>query len=321
MSKDNYTSVNEFLLLGFPQIKGFKTIISFVLIMTVYIITLAINSMIITLVSTRPQLHSPMYYFLQQLSCSENVFLTVIIPNMLRVIWLEGATMSIVGCITQTYLYCALGCTECNLLTVMSYDRYLAICNPLRYSTIMTIKLQHSLVIYCWLYGFVIHQITLYFLCQLQFCRPNVIDHFFCDLDPFIELSCSNTDAVQLEVFIVAFSVLVIPFILVVISYICVFTTIIGISSKTGKMKAFSTCSSHLSVVTMYYGTLITIYIVPADGRSLTMNKLIALLYTVVTPLFNPIIYSLRNQEIRVIMENIFRSKWPFSKTKHKHEN
>ncbi|XP_063785697.1 olfactory receptor 11H4-like [Pseudophryne corroboree] len=307
MSLGNYTSVNEFLLLGFPQIKGFKTIISFVLILTAYIMTLLINFMIIVLVSTRPKLHSPMYFFLQQLSCSEIVFLTVIIPNMLRVIWLEGATISIVGCITQTYLYCALGCTECYLLTVMSYDRYLAICHPLRYTTIMNIKLQHSLVIYCWLFGFLLTQITLNFLCQLQFCGPNVIDHFFCDVVPFYELSCYYTAELQLEVLIVAVPVLVIPFILVVISYICVFTTILEISSKTGKKKTFSTCSSHLSVVTMYYGTLITIYVVPANGNSLTINKVIALLYIVVTPLFNPIIYSLRNQEIRVIMENLLR--------------
>ncbi|XP_063785691.1 olfactory receptor 10AG1-like [Pseudophryne corroboree] len=301
MSKHNHT-VYDFLLLGFPQINGINAVIVFLLILVAYIMILVLNSMIIVLVSTRPQLFSPVYFFLQKLSINEIVLVTVIIPNMLRVIWLEGATISIMCCIAQTYLSVALGCSECHLLTVMSYDRYLAICNPLRYSTIMNIKRQHSLVIYCWVFDFLVTQITLNFLCQLQFCGPNVIDHFFCDLGPFIELACSSTYALQLEIFIFAVPVIIIPFILVVISYICVFTTILGITSKTGRKKTFSTCSSHLSVVTMYYGTLIAVYLVPPSGNSLTINKVIALLYIVVPPLFNPIIYSLKNQEMRVVM-------------------
>ncbi|XP_063785698.1 olfactory receptor 11L1-like [Pseudophryne corroboree] len=309
MSNVNYTVVEEFLLLGFPQVKSSKAIIFFLLILTVYIMTLILNSMIIVLVSTRPQLRSPMYFFLQQFSLNEIVFLTVIIPNMLRVIWLEGATISIKGCIAQAYIYCAVGCSECHLLTVMSYDRYLAICNPLRYSTIMNIRLQHSLVIYCWVFGFFITHVNLYFLCRIEFCGPHVIDHFFCDLGPFVELSCSYTHALQLDILILSIPIIIIPFILVVISYICVFTTILSISSTTGRKKTFSTCSSHLTVVTLYYGTLITIYLVPADRHSLTINKLIAFLYIVVTPLFNPIIYSLRNQEMRAIMKNLLSIK------------
>ncbi|XP_063785688.1 olfactory receptor 11L1-like [Pseudophryne corroboree] len=308
MNNENHTTVTEFLLLGFPHINGINAVILFLLILIVYIITLIINSMIIVLVVTRPQLHSPMYFFLQQLSFNEIVFLTVVVPNMLRVIWLEGATMSIMGCITQTYIYCAVGCSECHLLAVMSYDRYLAICHPLRYSTIMNIKLQQCLVIYCWVFGFMITQITLNFLCQLQFCGPNVIDHFFCDLVPFVELSCSYTYALQLEILFGAIPILVIPFILVVISYICIVSTISSISSKKGRKKTFSTCSSHLSVVTMYYGTLITIYLVPANRHSLTINKLIAFSYIVVTPLFNPVIYSLRNKEIRFTIWKLLSS-------------
>ncbi|XP_063785684.1 olfactory receptor 10A3-like [Pseudophryne corroboree] len=309
MILENYTAVHEFLLLGFPQIKGYNAIILFLMILIIYILTLMINSMIIVLVSTRQQLHSPMYFFLQQLSCSEIVVLTVIIPNMLRVIWLKGATISIIGCITQTYIYCATGCTECHLLAVMSYDRYLAICHPLRYTTIMNIKLQQFLVIYCWAFGFLLTQITLNFLCQLKFCGPNVINHFFCDSMPFIELSCSHTHALQLAFFIVAIPIMVIPFIFIFTSYICVFITILGITSSTGRKKTFSTCSSHLSVVTVFYGTLITIYLVPASGRSLTVNKFISLLYIVITPLFNPFIYSLRSKEMRTIIGNLLKNK------------
>ncbi|XP_044132728.1 olfactory receptor 6P1-like [Bufo gargarizans] len=307
MDKGNGSSVTELLLLGFPNATGCKAIAFFIIILIVYILTLMTNIMVIVLVSIKPQLHSPMYFFLQQLSFVESMFLTVIVPKMLHVVWFEGATISIIGCITQTYVYCAIGCTECHLLTVMAYDRYLAICNPLRYNIIMDLRLQHHLVLYCWVSGFLLTQITLNFLCQLDFCGPHVIDHFFCDPIPFVDLSCSYKFALKLEIMIISVPIIVIPFILVIISYTCVCLTICGISSAKGRKKTFSTCSSHLSVVTMYYGTLMTIYTVPANGYTLPINKLISFLYIVVTPLFNPIIYCLRNQEMRVIMERIFR--------------
>ncbi|XP_056425610.1 olfactory receptor 6B1-like [Hyla sarda] len=260
---ESHSTVTEFLLLGFPDVKGSRAVVLFYVMLIIYIMTLGINSTIAVLVSIKPQLRSPMYFFLQQLSFVESTFLSVIVPHMLRVIWLEGATISIIGCIVQTYLYCAIGCAECHLLTVMAYDRYLAICNPLRYNTIMNTRLQHSLIIYCWVFGFLLTQITLNFLCQLHFCGPLVIDHFFCDLVPFVELSCSHKSALQLEIFIGAIPIIILPFVLVVISYICVFTTILGISSVKVKKKTFSTCSSHLTVVSLYFGALITIYMIP----------------------------------------------------------
>ncbi|KAG8543605.1 hypothetical protein GDO81_024221 [Engystomops pustulosus] len=306
MDNSNKSSVTELLLLGFPDVTGSKAVALFIVILIVYVITLMINVMVMVLVTIKRKLHSPMYFFLQQLSFVETVFLTLIVPNMLRVIWLEGATIHLIGCIAQTYLYCATACTECQLLTVMAYDRYLAICNPLRYHIIMDMKRQRLLVIYCWVYSYLLTQITLNFLCQLDFCGPNVINHFFCDLVPFVGLSCSYKFALQLEIFIVATPIMVIPFILVIISYIYVFITILGISSAKGRKKTFSTCSSHLIVVTMYYGTLISIYMVPPDGYTMNINKLLAFLYIVVTPLFNPIIYCLRNQEMKVVLEKLF---------------
>ncbi|KAG8573932.1 hypothetical protein GDO81_008944 [Engystomops pustulosus] len=308
MDEGNKSSATELLILGFPEVTGYKAIAFFIVLLIVYVLTLIINILVIVLVTIKHQLHSPMYFFLQQLSFVESTFLTLIVPHMLRVIWLEGATISIKGCITQTYLYCASGCTECHLLTVMAYDRYLAICNPLRYNNIMNTKVQRLLVIYCWICGFLLTQITLNFLCQLQFCGPYVINHFFCDLVPFVELTCSKF-ALQLEIMILSIPIIAIPFILVIVSYICVFITILGISSAKGRQKTFSTCSSHLIVVTVYYGTLITIYMVPADGYTLTINKLIAFLYIVVTPLFNPIIYCLRNQEMRVVLVKLLRRR------------
>ncbi|KAG9468502.1 hypothetical protein GDO78_022616 [Eleutherodactylus coqui] len=305
MNKSNHT-VTEFLLLGFPDVTGFWAIILFIVVLVVYIVTLILNSMVMVLVSIKPQLYSPMYFFLQQLSFVEFVFLTTVVPNMLHVIWLEGATISVRSCITQAYLYCASGCTECHLLTVMAYDRYLAICRPLHYHNIMNTRLQKVLVIYCWVFSFLLTQITLNYLCQLYFCGPYVINHFFCDLAPFVELTCSLKTDLKLMILIVAVPIMVIPFILVIISYLCVFITILGISSAKGRKKTFSTCSSHLTVVTMYYGTIITIYMVPANGDTLTLNKLLSFLYIAITPLFNPIIYCLRNQEMRAVIENIF---------------
>ncbi|XP_075131775.1 olfactory receptor 10A3-like [Leptodactylus fuscus] len=306
MNEGNQSLVTKFLILGFPDVTGYKATALFFAILIVYIITLMINAMVMVLVSIKSQLHSPMYFFLQQLSFVESMFLTVIIPKMLHVVWLEGATISVIECITQTYLYCAIGCAECHLLTVMAYDRYLAICNPLHYNTIMNTRLQRLLVIYCWVFGFVLTQITLNILCQLEFCGSFVIDHFFCDLVPFVELSCTYKFTLQLEILIVAVPIMGIPFILVIVSYICVFITILGISSSTGRKKTFSTCSSHLAVVTMYFGTLNVIYMIPANGYTLPINKLISFLYIVVTPLFNPIIYCLRNKEMRAVMEKIF---------------
>ncbi|XP_075715861.1 olfactory receptor 6B1-like [Rhinoderma darwinii] len=297
MTDGNQSRVTEFLFLGFPGLNGFKIVV-FLLILLIYIITISINLMIIVLVSTKQKLHFPMYFFLKHLSLTEISFLTAVLPNMLRVIWMEGATISVTCCITQTYVYVALGSTECYLLTVISYDRYLAICNPLHYITIMSPLLRHYLAILFWVFGFLITLITLSYLCQLHFCGPRVIYHFFCDLVPFVELSCSHTNALQIEILVLTFPIAVIPFILILSTYLCVLITILGISTTSGRNKSFSTCSSHLSVVSLYYDTMFVIYFVPAKGHSLSKNKVIVLMYIVDTPLFNPIIYCLRNQEM-----------------------
>ncbi|XP_075131774.1 olfactory receptor 10A3-like [Leptodactylus fuscus] len=309
MNNDNQSFITEFIILGFPDVRGYKATALFMFILMAYILTLMINAMVMVLVSIKSQLHSPMYFFLQQLSFVESSFLTVIVPKMLQVVWLEGATISVGGCLTQFYMYGAMACTECYILTVMAYDRYLAICNPLQYHTIMNTRFQRLLVIYSWILSFLLPQITLQFLCQLHFCGPNVIDHFFCDLVPFVELTCTYKAELQLEILVVSFPILAIPFMLVIISYICVFRTIFGISSTTGWKKTFSTCSSHLIVVIMYFGTLNAIYMVPANGYTLPVHKSMAFLYIVVTPLFNPVIYCLRNQEMRAVLVKLFGKK------------
>ncbi|XP_075434341.1 olfactory receptor 11L1-like [Ascaphus truei] len=297
MPGNNHTIVTEFLLLGFQNLHSFK-ILLFTLFLVIYVMTLSGNLLIIALVSTSHQLHSPMYFFLAHLSLSDILHTTVIVPNMLRLIWGEGGTMSVAGCICQLYFFSCSGGTECFLLTAMSYDRYLAICHPLRYTTIMNLKLRLLLVIWSWLLGLAVTTILVLPISQLQFCDLNVIDHFFCDFAPLVKHSCSDTSFIEIEIFVLSIPVFLLPFTFILVTYVCISLTILRIPSTTGRKKAFSTCSSHLTVVCTYYGTLITIYAIPSRGHSFNINKFLSLLYTVVTPFFNPIIYSLRNQEI-----------------------
>ncbi|KAM8960702.1 olfactory receptor 6C3-like [Pelodytes ibericus] len=187
----------------------------------------------------------------------------------------------------------------------MSYDRYLAICNPLRYTALMNFKLCAQLVLWAWLAGFIISMITLVLLCEADYCGPNVIDSFFCDLTPLIRLSCSDTFLVEIESFLFAAIVTLFPFVFIIGTYIIIIYTIVQIPTATGRKKAFSTCSSHLVVVSTYYGTLITMYVVPSQEQIFNMSKALSLLYTVVTPLLNPIVYSLRNQEIQAALRTL----------------
>ncbi|XP_075434304.1 olfactory receptor 5V1-like [Ascaphus truei] len=301
MLRENQTTVTEFLLLGFPAIHNFK-ILLFLVFLLLYIFTLAGNVLIIVLVSTSHKLHTPMYFFLSHLSLSDILLTTDIVPNMLYIIMAEGAIISLVGCITQYFLLALSLGTECFLLTVMSYDRYLAICHPLRYSAIMDFKLCFQLVFGSWFLSFMATLNIVICVCSFQLCNPNDIDHFFCDTTTLLEHSCSDRFIVDTVVFVLGVPVIVFPFVFIILTYVCIFLTILRITSSTGRQKAFSTCSSHLAVVCSYYGTLFAKYMVPSKGQSLTVMKITSLLYTVITPLFNPIIYTLRNKEIQAAL-------------------
>ncbi|XP_075434290.1 olfactory receptor 11A1-like [Ascaphus truei] len=268
----------------------------------IYTATFTGNFLIIGLVTTSQQLHSPMYFFLCHLSVSDIVLITNIVPQMLQLILEEGATIPLTRCITQLGFNGISVTAECFLLTVMSYDRYLAICNPLHYSSIMGASLCSTLVTLCWLSGFILTLIVAWLVCRLQFCGPYVIDHFYCEFGPLVELSCSDTSIVEIAVVALGTTIIILPFAFVLLTYVYISLTILRIPSTTGKQKAFSTCSSHLAVVCVYYGTLTAKYIVPSRGQLRNLNKVLSLLYTVLTPFFNPIIYSLRNQEIRAAL-------------------
>ncbi|KAM9312075.1 olfactory receptor 11L1-like [Gastrophryne carolinensis] len=291
-------NVTTIKLLGFGNMGNFN-LPFFTLILVIYCVTICGNLLIITLVSYSKTLQTPMYFFLTQLSTADIILATDITPNMLNIIIHEIISISLTSCIMQLHVFFSLEAAECLLLMVMSYDRYLAICAPLHYMSIMSQSFCNTLVSVCWLAGSSATLFVTLGVSQLHFCGPNTIDHFFCDFIPLLELSCSDTFILKMEDTLFGIPMAVIPFFLIVISYMYIVSAILKISSFSGRVKSFSTCSSHLTVVSMLYGSLIIMYMFPNEGKSLIANKILAMLYTMVTPFLNPLIYSLRNKEIK----------------------
>ncbi|KAM4808073.1 olfactory receptor 11L1-like [Rhinophrynus dorsalis] len=298
MHEENYTRISEVWVTGLQNLQE-SMIILFMILLIIYISILMGNVLIISLVLSNDHLQTPMYFFLCTLSVSEIIFTTNLIPFFLHVLLENGAIMDFTSCLAQFYVCASLGVTECLLFAVMSYDRYMAICKPLHYALVMTLRFCQELVILSWTGGFMSMLMILIQVCQLHFCGPKIIDHFFCDFSPILKLSCSDTSSVETETFIFIFLATVFPLLFITGTYVCIILTILRIPSSTGRKKTFSTCSSHLAVVCTYFGTLITLYAVPNKGLSSKKNKILSLIYTVITPLLNPIIYSLRNQEIK----------------------
>ncbi|OCT90998.1 olfactory receptor 1468 [Xenopus laevis] len=298
MSMKNQTLVSEIVLLGFQNLHNFK-IPLFSLFLLIYIITVWENVLIIVLVSTSRNLQSPMYFFLQQLSLCDLLNSTVIVPTLLQTVINGGVTVPFIGCITQFSFFSVPESFECLLLAVMSYDRYVAICIPLRYSSIMSHRVCVTFILMAWTIGLSCVLLLSFNIAALQFCNQNIINHFFCDFFPVVELSCSSTFRAQMVATLMSVLVIISPFILIIVSYICIAHAILKIVSNTGRQKAFSTCSSHLAVVSIFYGTLVSLYMIPPRKESQNISKVLSLLYTVVTPLINPLIYSLRSTDIK----------------------
>ncbi|XP_074826218.1 olfactory receptor 11A1-like [Natator depressus] len=302
----NQTPITEFILLGFGNQPGLQ-ILFFLLFLVIYVVTMAGSLLIVVLVVTDQHLHTPMYFFLGNLSCLETCYTSTILPRMLASLLTGDRTISAEGCITQLAVFGFLVTAESYLLVVMSYDRYLAICKPLHYGTLMNGQLCLQLAAGSWISGFLACTILVCLISELIFCGPNEMDHFFCDLTPMVKLSCSDSSQITPVIYIFSFLNVVIPFLLTLMSYVCVISTILRIPSTTGRQKAFSTCSPHLSVVTIFYGTIIIAYMLPKSSTLRALNKVFSVCYTVLTPLANPLIYSLRNREVKEALRNAIR--------------
>ncbi|KAG8546635.1 hypothetical protein GDO81_030179 [Engystomops pustulosus] len=291
-------NVTSIFLTGFPNLQSF-TFPFFSLLVLLYCATISGNLLIMVLYLVSKTLQSPMYFFITQLSLCDLLLTTDIVPVLLHTVLYGGETLPFMGCIFQFLLFACSEFSECLLLSVMSYDRYLAICNPLRYHYIMNHRSCVMLICIIWLIGCMVTMTNIISLFHLHFCGPNVINHFFCDLEPLVQLACSDTSMIYTQNLILGSIFAILPFVIIVTSYVYIVLTILKIPSNTGRHKAFSTCSSHLIVVTIFFGTLIIAYMSPTRGESLTFSKILSLIYTVITPLLNPIIYTLRNKDFK----------------------
>ncbi|OCU01742.1 olfactory receptor 6F1 [Xenopus laevis] len=298
----NKTIVTEFILLGFSGIENQK-IHLFVTFLLIYILTVMGNIVIIAIVYSNSHLHTPMYFFLMNLSLLEILYTSNIIPRMLFNIITQNQAISFTWCIIQLYFFGSLGSTECILLGVMAYDRYIAICYPLHYFLLMNNKASLLLSFSSWTVGFIATFGAIILVSQLWFCGPNEIKHFYCDLRPVLQLSCKNPFIMETVSVILASIILLGTCLFTLVSYIHIILTILKIPSFEGRQRAFSTCGAHLTVVIIFYGAMIFMYVTPVSVNSFNLNKVLALLYTVMTPFINPFIYTLRNKEVRQALQ------------------
>ncbi|XP_015978624.2 olfactory receptor 1009-like [Rousettus aegyptiacus] len=298
MASENYTRVTEFIFTGLnynPRMQVFL----FLLFLSFYIINLTGNLGMIILIRIDSRLHTPMYFFLSHLSFVDICFSSVVSPKMLTDFFVKRKAISFLGCALQQWFFGFFVATECFLLASMAYDRYVAICNPLLYSVAMSQRLCIQLVVGPYVIGFMNTMTHTTNAFRLPFCGPNVINHFFCDMSPLLSLVCVDTGLNKLVVFVVAGAVGVFSGVTILVSYIYILTAILRIDSANGRRKAFSTCSSHLTAVSILYGTLFFIYVRPSASFSFDINKVVSVFYTAVIPMLNPLIYSLRNKEVK----------------------
>lgn len=294
--------VSEFVLLGFPAPASLWALL-FALSLLAYVLVLTENTLIIMAIRNHPMLHKPMYFFLANMSFLEIWYVTVTIPNMLAGFVgskkNQGQLISFEGCMTQLYFFLGLGCTECVLLAVMAYDRYVAICHPLHYAVIVSGRLCVQLAAGSWSGGFGISMVKVFLISRLSYCGPNIINHFFCDVSPLLNLSCTDMSTAELTDFVLAIFILLGPLSVTGASYMAITGAVVRIPSAAGRHKAFSACASHLTVVIIFYAASIFIYARPKALSAFDTNKLVSVLYAVIVPLLNPIIYCLPNQEVK----------------------
>ncbi|XP_072506393.1 olfactory receptor 6V1-like [Notamacropus eugenii] len=303
---NNHTMVRDFVLWGFSHLKEFQVLL-FLFILLVYVMIMLGNLSIITITYLDSRLHSPMYFFLCNFSLMEMLVTSTVVPRMLADLLSTHKTISLGECLIQSFFYFSLGSTDFLILTAMAFDRYVAICRPLHYPTIMSSQVCVRLVVACWVVGFFSIISPTIQKSQLWFCGPNIIDHFFCDSAPLLKLSCSATHHIERMDFFLSFLFVLTTMLLILISYILIVASVLRIPSSSGRQKAFSTCASHLTVVVLGYGSAIFIYVRPSKGHSTDFNKVVALMTSVVTPFLNPFIFTFRNEKVKGVIEDIVK--------------
>uniref|UniRef100_A0A8D0VT22 Olfactory receptor n=1 Tax=Sus scrofa TaxID=9823 RepID=A0A8D0VT22_PIG len=306
MKRKNESTMSEFLLQGL-LIQANQQGMFFALFLGMYLITVLGNLLIILLIRLDPHLHTPMYFFLSHLAYSDVCFSSVTVPKMLMNMQTQDQSIPYAGCVTQTFFFLFFGCTDNLLLAVMAYDRYVAICHPLHYTIIMREEMCLCLLAGSWLLSCAIALIHTLLLAQLSFCDDNIIPHFFCDLAALLKLSCSDTSLNDMVIFTLGSAFLILPLSGILVSYGCIGFSILRVPSTGGICKALSTCGSHLSVVSLFYGTMMAVYF-SSSGQSNDKDIIAPMMYTVVTPMLNPFIYSLRNRDMTLALEIFFRN-------------
>ncbi|XP_064145224.1 olfactory receptor 10AG1-like [Loxodonta africana] len=300
----NLTSLVEFFLLGFSDIPHLQMFL-FGIFFFAYVIILTGNGMIILVTRVDKALQTPMYFFLANYSFLEICYVSITIPKMLMNLWTQKRNISLFECATQMCFFLILGGTECLLLAVMAYDRYVAICNPLHYPLVMNHRVCIQLVAGSWITGIPLQIGQTYETFSLPFCGSNQINHFFCDIPPIFKLACGDTFVNEMSLYILVVLFITVPFLLILGSYGKVISTILKLPSATSRAKAFSTCSSHLMVVALFFGSGIITYFQPKSKHSSGRDRFLSLFYTIVVPMFNPMIYTLRNKDVTVALRKL----------------
>lgn len=299
------TNVTEFILLGLSQNDQIQQA-CFLLFVLIYLVIVLGNFLIMITVRSSRRLHTPMYFFLSVLSFVDICYASATVPKLIADFLAERKVISFPGCITQLFSVHIFGCTEILILTVMAYDRYVAICKPLHYTSIMNMRVCNQLVVATWLGGLVHSTVQTLLTAQLPFCGPNEIDHYFCDVYPLLKLACSDTRIVGALVVANTGMIALGCFVVLVVSYVIILVTLRTQSSE-GRRKALSTCASHITVVLLLFGPCLFIYVRPST--TLPVDKVMALFYTILTPMLNPLIYTLRNTEMKNAMKKLWHKK------------
>ncbi|XP_075135121.1 olfactory receptor 10AG1-like [Leptodactylus fuscus] len=299
MERRNYTRIHEFILAGFSDVLYIQYFL-FVIFLCIYNISLLAHMFIILLYRFSPSLHSPMYFFLANFSFLEMLYLSNIVPKMLINLLSQHKSITFYGCAIQLNCFLMTASAECYMLTTMAYDRYNAICHPLQYNIIMNKTVCISLICVCWFIGITVGVLQTSLIFSLQFCGSNRINNFYCDIPPLLSLSCNNTQLVEMTMLILTFIVIIVPLLFTVISYTNIIWTILKHHPAGMRRKAFSTCTSHLIVVSMSSGTAIIMYLKPKSSQGMDEEKFLSLIYAIIVPSMNPFIYCLRNNEVKI---------------------